>query len=126
MKNKGQVLVVFILIIPLLFMLGGVIIDTGLLYIEKRKIDNTVKDAIEYGLDNLENNDIDKKLYNLININIDNITDIDIKVENNLINIHVFKDELGIFSHLINNKKYEIDVNYEGYIKNNDLVIIRK
>ena len=50
MNSKGQVLVLFMLLLPLVFMMLALIIDTGLLYIEKRHVDLVVKDTTEYGI----------------------------------------------------------------------------
>ncbi len=48
MNNKGQVLVAFVLLTPIMIMFTALIIDTGILYIDKRKLDYTVRDAVTY------------------------------------------------------------------------------
>ena len=43
MNNRGQALVVFIIMIPIFFMLLGVVIDISYASYEKRKIENNIK-----------------------------------------------------------------------------------
>ena len=73
MNNKGQVLVIFVILLPILLMILGFVVDLGLLSIEKRKISNNTYDAVEYYL---ESNDKDKTI-NLLN---DNLDGVDIKI----------------------------------------------
>jgi Flp pilus assembly protein TadG len=56
-NNKGQVLTAFIIMIPIIFMLMAILFDVGLVYIEKRKIDNELKDVINYAF-NVNKDDI--------------------------------------------------------------------
>ena len=53
LNNKGQTLVAFIILIPVLIMIFTLVVDLGLLSIEKRKIDNEIKSTITYGLKNI-------------------------------------------------------------------------
>ena len=87
MNKKGQVLALFVILLPILILLVGLIIDTGLAYMEKRKIENLLYDTISYGLDHIEENDIKMKLKYLIteNLNIES----DITIENNIITIQI-------------------------------------
>ena len=49
MKNRnGQVLIAFMLMLPLILLFLGLIIDIGLVFIEKRKIENNIKSVISY------------------------------------------------------------------------------
>jgi Flp pilus assembly protein TadG len=40
--SRGQVLVAFVLLIPVILMLLALIVDVGFLYVEKRKTDNVI------------------------------------------------------------------------------------
>ena len=42
MNNKGQTLVTFIIILPILLIILALVVDLGFIYIEKRNIDNNV------------------------------------------------------------------------------------
>ena len=65
--NKGQVLVAFIIFIPIIFMLMAFMFDIGLLYVEKRKIDNQLKDTINYAFTlNQSDEEIENKMVKII------------------------------------------------------------
>ena len=66
MNNKGQTLTAFIVLLPLIFMIFALILDLGLLYTEKQKINSNIKEAINYGLKNQEEKNLENKLNILI------------------------------------------------------------
>ena len=117
-NNKGQTLVLFVILIPFLFILISFIVDTGLLSLEKVKLENTVKDSIK---DVLKNNKSSDELIILINKNIDKIKIKDISIENGIVRLSISKEYNGF----IFNKKISIDLSYNGYMQN-DKVIINK
>jgi len=126
-KNKGQVLVAFILLLPVLFMFMGLIVDVGYLYIEKRHIDNNVKDVLEFGLTHIEQdtNIIKNKIKKQLDLNIDDIKNLDIKVENQIIEVKLEKSKKSIFSVIFSKFEYKISSDYRGYI-NEEEIVIRK
>lgn len=124
LNNKGQTLVAFIILIPVLIMIFTLVVDLGLLSIEKRKIDNEIKSTITYGLKNIETDNLDLKLRNLLIKNIEDIDNknIEIKIENNYIKITLIKEKTSLFK-LIGKDKYEINSSYVGIIQNKRIKI---
>lgn len=116
--NRGQVLVAFVILIPIIIMLMVLIIDVGLLYTEKRDTENVVKDIISYGLDNLdlEEGILQTKLTKLVNANLEDVNLLDIKIEENNIEINITRSKKSEFSNIYKNAKYEIKVDYVGNI----------
>ena len=112
MNNKGQSLVVFIIILPILLMIFTFIIDLGFMYIEKRNIDNNCYDAVEYYLENINNEDIDNKVNKLLNENIKNIDEILINNTDDYVEISVSKNRKSIYSIISNDT--EIKIVYKG------------
>ncbi len=114
MNKKGQVLALFVILLPILILLVGLIIDTGLAYMEKRKIENLLYDTISYGLDHIEENDIKMKLKYLIteNLNIES----DITIENNIITIQI-EAKIKTFFHGLNPYNH-IKISYQGNTQN--------
>lgn len=90
MNNKGQVLVIFVILIPIIILLFTLVIDIGNMYIEKRNINNNLKYAIEYS--NKNNTNIEE----ILNKNLDNIEinyyDEEIKVSKKYNGIFIKKD----------------------------------
>lgn len=120
MNNKGQVLVMFVIIIPILLIAITLIIDYSLLSIEKRKINNNVYDAVEYYLSNSENDDIDIKLNKLLEENLKNIKDkkIDITYIDEGIKISVSKKYKSLYKIM----SKDINVTYTGNISNKQII----
>lgn len=126
-NNKGQVLVAFVLMLPIIIMFCGLIIDCGYLFIEKRKVDNNIKDAITYGLNNIELEEevIRAKITKILNVNIDDISTLEINIENKSVDINLEKYKKGIFTNIFSKQEYKISSHYKGYI-NEDKIVIRK
>ena len=113
MNSRGQTLVMFVIILPILLIMLTLIIDLGFMYIEKRNIENNVYDSTKYYLDNMDEKDIDIKVSKLLNKNIKDIDKLTIKEENDYVEIKVSKVRKSIYSIITNN--IEINVNYRGY-----------
>ena len=58
LNNKGQSLVMFILIIPILLGIMAMVIDIGNVIYNKQDIDNINKIIIDYGLDNITSDSV--------------------------------------------------------------------
>lgn len=126
MKNsKGQVLTAFIIVIPIIFMLMAVIFDIGLLYIEKRKIDNQLKDTIYYAFNSEDNdNKIENNIISIVKENCD-YDKLIIDKNDNSIKIELKKEYDSLFGFLFKKNKYEIITKYNA-LKVNDEIVIRK
>ena len=57
LNNKGQSLVMFILIIPIFLLIMTLVYDVGNAIYEKNKLSNVSYMTIQYGLDNIESID---------------------------------------------------------------------
>ena len=115
MNNKGQVLVLFVIILPIFLIMISFVIDLGLLAIEKRKLDNSTYDAIEYYLEESDKAKTIKLLEN-------NLSDVKININDydEYVLIIVKKDYKSLYTIISNNK--EIKVVYKG-IKNSKEII---
>lgn len=118
MNNKGQSLVVFILFLPIIFLMMAIIYDLGSLEITKQKTENEIKSAINYGLNNLEEENLKQNLETLLDKNIDGLKTITIDSASIKINVKYTKE--SIFPNIIK-KDYKINITYTGY--NNDKTI---
>lgn len=116
--SRGQVLVAFILLIPVILMLLALIVDVGFLYVEKRKTDNVIKDTINYGLDNidLQEGTLQTKLTKLINSNLDDVQRLNIQIHTNSIEINITRNKQSIFSNVYKDASYKIVSDYVGNI----------
>lgn len=115
----------FVLLLPILFMLMGLIIDCGYLYIEKRNVDNNIKDALKYGLEHIEDDNVENKIKKQLNLNIEEIDKLNITINDKIIEIQLEKSKNSIFTLIFSKYKYNITSHYKGY-ENSDEIIIRK
>jgi hypothetical protein len=104
-------------------MLAAIIIDGGLLFNEKRKVDNTVKDALEYGIDHIDEAEIINDIKRLINQNISDIKTLNVEIDGEIIIVELKKIKDSIFSFIFGKYDYNIESNYRAYKDNNDIVI---
>ena len=121
MNNRGQSLVLFVLIIPILLGIMAMVIDLGNAYVLKNSLDNITELVLDYSLDN--STDIkDTDIIELMNLNtkkeissvINNGDTIILKTEANI---------NGIYSNLFNIPGFRVVSKYKGYIKNNKKII---
>lgn len=121
MNNKGQTLVLFVLILPIIVFIMLLVIDVSNMFITKQELNNINKIVLNYGLDIIEEENIDRKLEELINKNI-SVNEHTIKIENGTIEIDLKKNIQGIVT---KKKIYEVKSTYKGYIEEDKKVISR-
>ena len=115
LNNKGQALVAFVIILPVILIIMAIIIDIGLMGVEKRKVTNVMKEAIEYGL---KHDSTEEQIKDMIDKNI-KYKSIDIK-SNDDIHISLEYEYKQIFGFI--NKK-NIQIKYHGYKENERIKI---
>ncbi len=120
MNNKGQTLVIFIILLPMFLALCAFVIDVGLMTYENIKLKNTTKSVLNSVVDKNKINEEDiKKLYQKNKINIDNI---EIIINDEIIQIknQYFIDSL--FGKILQIKEYEVRVNAKIDIKSKKII----
>ena len=120
MNNKGQTLVIFVVVLPLLLLIIASVIDINLMYSEKNKLDNLNMMVTSYGLDNISENNIEEKTRILINKNDKEIKIKNITIEENKITKKIKKNIKSVFGKIIGIKKYQITSKYIGTNYNKD------
>ena len=115
MNNRGQVLVIFVILLPIFLMILALVIDLGLLSIEKRKLSNNTYDAVEYFL---ESNDKDKTT-KLLENNLNNV-EISVNDKDDYVEITVIKEYKSLYNIISNNK--EISITYKGIKESKEII----
>ena len=119
MNNRGQSLVLFILIIPILLGIVVLVIDCGNAIVYKNKINNIIEMVLEYGLEEDYSRD---EMHNLIDYNLDSgtyVVDKDIDGVTIIVNSYVE----GIFSNILDIDGFHIVSEYKGYMEEDKKVI---
>ena len=123
-NNKGQSLVMFVLIIPIFLLILTLVYDVGNAIYEKDRLSNTNYLTIEYGLNNIDTV-TENDLKNLIEQNTSNIKYIYVTIEENQIEIKMEKDAKSIIGKMFNFNLVKIISHYKGKIINNQKEIER-
>lgn len=123
-NNKGQSLVMFVLIIPIFLLILTLVYDVGNAIYEKDRLSNTNYLTIEYGLNNIDTV-TENDLKNLIEQNTSNLKYIYVTIEGNQIEIKIEKDAKSIIGKMFNFNLVKIISHYKGKIINNQKEIER-
>lgn len=123
-NNKGQSLVMFILIISIFLLILTLVYDVGNAIYEKDRLSNTNYLTIEYGLNNIDTV-TENDLKNLIEQNTSNLKYIYVTIEENQIEIKMEKDAKSIIGKMFNFNLVKIISHYKGKIINNQKEIER-
>ena len=162
LNNKGQSLILFIIVLPILLFVLILVIDIGKVIVLNQELNNISEIVLDYGLDKLidENNNLNNNIDNdfknvmdndsdiqlqddnikddnkidnngmnsnsysllkedivkLIDLNKNDIDIVDVKIENNQINIYLEDNLEGVLSGLVNIDLFNIKSYYVGYI----------
>ncbi len=123
MNNKGQSLISFVLIIPVVLMILFMVYDIGNMVLLRDELDNINYLVIDYGLDKLDDEKLGNKLDEMIKKNKNDIDSIAISVSDDKIMISL-EDKIDNKLSLINKiKVFDVKSNYVGYIENNKKII---
>lgn len=90
-NNRGQVLVVFLIFVPVLIFLVTFMVDYGTSLSEKKNIEATMREAINYGFNNSDDPEIEQKILIIIEHNVSDTQNVNIDVRPNTIIIEFTK-----------------------------------
>lgn len=123
LNNKGQSLVLFVLLFPILLLVMVLVIDVGNVIVKKQEIDNINYLTIDYGLEHFDDIDLESKLENMLVLNNVDFSNVEININDNKIEIFINKKVNGVFVKQFN--IFSLKSRYVGYIKENKKIIER-
>lgn len=113
LNNKGQSLVMFIVIIPILIIILTFVYDIGTAIYEKNSLSNTNYMVIDYGLSNIDKVS-ENDLIDLILKNSKGVNNVSVIIDDKIIDIKISKNFKGIFGKIINTNLTQIVSEYKG------------
>lgn len=125
LNNKGQSLVLFVIMLPILVLILILVIDIGKIILLKQELSNISEIVLDYGLDKIYDEEIETELEDLIKLNKDDIDNINLYINDEKIYIKLEDRCEGIFSGFIDISIFNIKTSYVGYIENEDKRIER-
>ena len=120
MNSNGQTLVLFVVIMPILSIMFIFLFQLGSINLDKKKVTDTIEEALNYGVNNLDSELLVTNVKNMIISNDKEILEenIVVTIEDSGLNIKVIKEYDKMF---INDK---IVFNYTGKLVGNKLEVI--
>ena len=97
MNNKGQTLVLFVILIPVLLLIFITFYQIGSIGLDKRKVEDSIETALEYGVNNIDSELLYVSMHEIIKESNSGIKENDIE-------INVLGDEITV----IVKKKYKV------------------
>ena len=125
MNNKGQSLISFVLIIPIVLLILFMVYDIGNMVSLKEELDSINYLVINYGLDKIDAPDLSNKLDQMVKKNKDSIDTVLISISDGRIALSLEDRIENKFSLISKMHFITVKSDYIGYIEN-DKKIIRK
>ena len=131
LNNKGQSLILFVIVLPVVLFVLVLVIDIGKLLVLRQELNNISEIVLDYGLDKLDMDDnissdiydsnynLEDELIEVIKLNKSDIDKIDVRIDNDRIYVDLSKGEKGIFSSLVDISMFNVKSSYVGYLDNN-------
>ena len=110
LNNKGQSLVMFICLLPILLLIVLAIVDVSRMVIEKNKLNNINNIAIWYYSNHKEDDDVTEKIISLVKRNDENIINVKINKDKNT--VYLDKKIDSTMGKIIGISEYEIVSEY--------------
>lgn len=108
MNNRGQSLIMFVLVLPLISLFIAFFIDSTLSLLEKNKIDGIISSNMEEAL----NNDIRDEMKIQKAIKDNDTMDVTVNIIDDNLTVIVKSNKKSIFGKLLKFEYYELDFNY--------------
>ena len=108
MNNKGQTLILFVLLLPLLLLLMAFVIDTGMILKEKAKLDSTLRTVLKTTYKDKEEENYEERLTKLLEENEIPCTNMELERKENKIRLQIMYEKESIFGKIIGLNTYKI------------------
>ena len=125
LNNKGQSLVMFVMILPILLMIIMMVIDIGKMVQRREELDSINYILVDYGLDNIEINNLEDKLREILDKNDKSIDIVKINMDKESLEVEVIlRDKVDLLI-LKDNKLFRVKSDYIGRVVDNKKIIER-
>ncbi|MDD2469920.1 MAG: pilus assembly protein [Bacilli bacterium] len=123
MNRKGQILIFFVILIPLFAFIAALVIDMGYSYYQSNKLHHLNNMVLKYGLNHINDVNVKSEMISLLYKNDSKIDSYEIIIEGNKITLKIDKTVESVFGKMIKMDFYYISSKYIGYINGNKIII---
>ena len=121
-NNRGQVLVVFVLLLPILILIMAALVEIGDLLVYQNKLETNAKYIITYGVENIEDTDLNSKLQTLNDKNLNSKAKMSITNESITLSIKQKKQNVFAFLKI----PLTVEFTYKGTLQDGKVKIIKE
>lgn len=125
LNNKGQSLVMFVLLIPIMCLVMVLVIDIGNLYCEKKEVDSIGYLVCDYGLSNYSDNNVLNDMIKLANLNNSKLSEVSVNIKDNNVDVIIGENVKGMFGNIFDFNIYNVKVHYSCNIESGNIERIK-
>lgn len=122
LNNKGQSLVLFVLILPIIFIVMMIVVDVARMILLRQELNNVSYIALDYGLEVINEEDTISKVKELINKNNSDINNVSVEIKDDIIYVNL-EDNVDLM--FIKSNLFMVRTSYLGYIEDDKKIIER-
>ena len=123
MNNRGQSLIAFVLIVPIILLLILMVYDISSMVLLKKELNDINYLTLDYAINHMDDESIYDKLHEIISKNKMDIDEVNIQIEDDKVFI-TLKDNINNKLSLINKVRiFDIESAYVGYLDNGKKII---
>ena len=122
MDKKGQTLIIFVILIPIIVTMIAIVVDVGILTYEYEHTRGVIDNAIENYFEKESEIEL-KKILEWNEIPMENLK---IEEKQNQIEVSIKYQIDSLFGKIINIKKYDIEIDRIGILENGNVKITKK
>ena len=116
LNNKGQTLVLFVMLLPIMLLVMVLVFDIGKCIVEKQKLDNISFMIVSYGIEHSKDDNIEGTLNELVTLNYKDATDVEVLVKDDYVSVSLSGKVKGVFGNLVGKSFFEVKSYYIGNI----------
>ena len=116
LNNKGQTLVLFVMLLPIMLLVMILVFDIGKSIVEKQKLDNISFMIVSYGIEHSNDDNIEGTLNELVTLNYKDATDVEVLVKDDYVSVSLGGKVKGVFGNLVGKSFFEVRSYYIGNI----------
>lgn len=125
MNNKGQTLVLFIILLPIILIMLVLVISLASSSIQKRKIDMVIKNTIEDNMDNLNDIDINEQIDSMLENNLGEFDERNIVIKSEYLEITIRTKINNLFDFITSDDTEIYQVTFVG-TGSDEIKIVRR
>ena len=116
LNNRGQTLVLFVILLPIMLLVMVLVFDIGKSIVEKQKLDNISFMIVSYGIEHSKDDNIEDTLKELVTLNYKDATDVEVLVKDDYVSVSLSGKVKGVFGNLVGKSFFEVRSYYIGNI----------